>query len=460
MKYSLTKHYNDDSVIAWNSQGNITHAQFLEDVIRLSKALPDKQYAVNLCEDRYHFIVAFASVLVKGQTNLLPQSRAETNLKSISNEYSDCYILTDVNINKIDIEQIQVQNFIDRSHSGNKQNKELQIPVIDPDLIAAIAFTSGSTGKPQANAKSWHALVTGAAMAANEFGLEKSSLVHIVATVPPQHMYGLETSILYTLQSGCPVYAGKPFYPEDIRRVLEAAPKPVILVTTPVHLRACINDENMKWEHIEYIISATAPLGWELAKEVEKRMNTRVMEIFGCTEVGSMAVRETLKNEVWALYSGITIYQSNGHTYIHAPHVGEDVILNDVVNIVNDKHFKLIGRDSDMVNIAGKRGSIADISLKLQQIEGVEDATVFLPDENNETGRLAAFVKTKVLSTKQITKILKDKLDSVFIPRPLYIVNDLPYNETGKLTRKDLLEVFNKYKGKVKQKSKDQGENG
>ncbi len=444
MKHPLTNNLLADSVVAWNEQGIVNHSQFLDDVRALAARLPEKKYAINLCEDRYQFMVAFAAVIVKQQTNLLPQSRATEIINAIAEDYTDSYCIVEHAVDNLFIEQLQT-NIKLNIHNKTAITAQPVIPQIHAEHIAAIAFTSGSTGKPQANSKTWHSLVIGAQMAAEAFGFNQQAK-HIVATVPPQHMYGLETSILYTLQSGCPVYAGRPFYPEDIRTVCATASAAVILVTTPVHLRACNKATDIDWTNIERIISATAPLSTEQAEQAEKTMHATVSEIFGCTEVGSMANRETLKTQTWSLYKGIRVYNKNNTAWIHAPHVGEDVAFNDVVEIIDEHHFKLLGRNSDMVNIAGKRGSIADITLKLQQIDGIDDAAVFLPDNNNDIARLMAFVKTNRLNARQVSAALTEKIDSVFIPRPLYIVDELPYNATGKLTRQALIEFSKQFK--------------
>lgn len=440
LKLTLTQHLNQSDPIAWNEQGVITHQQFISDVMRFASELPDKQYAINLCEERYRFMVAFAAVIVKEQTNLLPQSRVTDNILAVAADYPSHYIISEKSIDGLDIDQIEIGAVIRTGSVKRKQfddNDNLEIPEIEAAHIAAIAFTSGSTGKPQANSKSWQALVTGAAMAADRFNL-LTKKVSIVATVPPQHMYGLETSILYSLQNGCPVYSGRPFYPHDIKRAIASSDRLAMLITTPVHLRACYSENDILWENLDCVISATAPLRKELAQQVSAKMNAKVMEIFGCTEAGAIASREPLSSDVWSLYKGASLENKDSKPVINVVDIVSGIELSDSIKIIDETHFRLLGRDTDMVNIAGKRGSIADLTLKLQSIDAVDDAIIFLPESNHEVNRLAAFAVTSKYTRQELLTILSEKIDSVFLPRPLYVVKELPYNETGKLTLKSL----------------------
>ena len=63
-------------VVAWREGHAVTAATFLAHVRQVAASLPEADSAVNLCEDRYAFLVAFAALVLRGQTNLLPPSRA------------------------------------------------------------------------------------------------------------------------------------------------------------------------------------------------------------------------------------------------------------------------------------------------------------------------------------------------------------------------------------------------
>ena len=106
------------------------------------------------------------------------------------------------------------------------------VPLIPAERIAAIVATSGSTGAPALHPKPWGTLVTCTEAAADCFGWAGPETASIVGTVPPQHMYGFETTVLLPLHAQASSYAGSNFFPYDIAQALAAVPAPRVLVTT------------------------------------------------------------------------------------------------------------------------------------------------------------------------------------------------------------------------------------
>ena len=179
-----------DAPIAWRDGQPVSRATFLRHVAGVVRRLPPARFILNLCEDRYRFLVAFAAVGANGQTNLLPSSRASLHLRQLAEEYPDSNQLTD--------------SAIDAGLAlAAPDYAGFTVPDLPGKHVMAIAFTSGSTGRAKPNPKTWGELVSGAAQARQRFGFAPG--ITIVATVPPQHMYGLETSIMAPLASGASV---------------------------------------------------------------------------------------------------------------------------------------------------------------------------------------------------------------------------------------------------------------
>jgi acyl-coenzyme A synthetase/AMP-(fatty) acid ligase len=89
-----------------------------------------------------------------------------------------------------------------------------------------------------------------------------------------------------------------------------------------------------------------------------------------------------------------------------------------------------------MVDVAGKRASLAELTARVLAIAGVQDAVVFQPDaQPGLVQRLAALVVAPGLDAATLRAALRPALDPAFMPRPLLLVDALPRTPAGKLPR-------------------------
>jgi acyl-coenzyme A synthetase/AMP-(fatty) acid ligase len=319
-----------------------------------------------------------------------------------------------------------------------KEGRGLAFPATQ---LAAIAFTSGSSGEPTPHQKSWGRLTLGAAGEAENLGLRGAKDLVLVGTVPPQHMYGLESTVLLALHNGYGLHAARPFYPADIRAALEEIPGERVLVTTPVHLRALLAEKS-GLPSLRLMLCATAPLSANLAAEAEARYGAPLHEIYGFTEAGMVASRRTTQGLLWHALPGVRVWRDATGTKVGGGHIPVETGFPDLVELQDAHSFVLHGRGADLVNIAGKRVSLAYLNQQLSAIEGVEDGVFFMPDEAPAgVTRLMAFVVAPRLSREVLVAALRARIDAAFLPRPLYIVPSLPRNATGKLPREALLRL-------------------
>jgi acyl-coenzyme A synthetase/AMP-(fatty) acid ligase len=382
-------------------------------------------------------MVGFLAVVLRGQTNLLPASRANRAIEEIAAAYPGAYCLVDKpGAGPDNVEQIEV-DLPPATVLGTE--RQFNIP---EDQIAAILFTSGSTGHSRPSPKSWGELCRGVELTRQRLGFRRYGSQTIVATVPPYPMFGLETSLLLPLIANMGLYRGCPFYPGDVLAALRSIATARVLVTTPVHLRACV-ESGLPWPSCDLLLSATAPLPETLAVRAERLFGAPVMEIFGSTETGAVASRRTVAGPLWQPYEGVSILPHERGALVQAGHLRESVVLGDRIEPCGDGRFRLLGRGSDLVKIAGKRSSLGDLTLKLKQIKGVLDGVFLVPPlREGSAERVAALVVAPSLSKRQLLEELAQRIDPVFLPRPVVFTDRLPRNETGKLPRDDLLRML------------------
>jgi len=423
-------------LLAVGADRSIDLQTFFAHVRGVAALLPAGQHAVNLCDDRYRFLVAFCAVALRSQVNLLPSSRAHAVVADVQQRYPQTYCLAD------DAQQpLPPGSFV----------LPVELPRLDgvlPQLadtqLVAIGFTSGSTGAPSANSKTWGSFLTSTAQNLQALqDLWGEAQPALVATVPSQHMYGMEMAVLLPLLAPATLQAGRPFFPQDVVLALQQVQAPRVLITTPVHLKALV-ESGVGLPPLAGIVTATAPLSQELAAAAEQAFSTEVREMFGSTETCIFARRRTALETAWMLLPGVQLEPQPDGTCVHAAHLATPVVLADLVELLPDNRFVLRGRRADLLEIAGKRASLGDLTRKLQAVPGVADAVVvqLAPEPGHAVGRIAALVVAPEREEAEILRDLRELMDPVFLPRPLRKVAALPRNDTGKLPRDAVLALL------------------
>lgn len=427
-------------IVAYRGGIAIEAQEFLADATHLAAAMPAGAHVLNVCADRYLFTVGLAACLMTGRVSLLPSTHTAEVIRRLIGFAPDAFCLTDDPACAIELPRFQFPPLA-------REPVPWQVPMLPAAQLAAIVFTSGSSGIPIPHRKTWGKLARCVADGAPRLGLHEGGAHTLVGTVPAQHMYGFESTVLLALLSGNAFSAARPFYPADIQAAVAAVPTPRVLVSTPVHLRALLVD-GTRLPRVDLIVSATAPLSVELALEVEAHYGCRLLEIYGSTETGQIATRRTAESVSWHLWNNVRLVARDGQVFAQGGHVEQMTALGDVVELTAPEHFLLHGRTADLINIAGKRSSLGYLNVQLQSIPGVVDGVFFL--RGSVTGRIgvarvAAAVVSPELSAAELIEQLRQRIDPVFLPRPLIIVDRLPRNATGKVTREELQSLADRH---------------
>jgi acyl-coenzyme A synthetase/AMP-(fatty) acid ligase len=430
-EWPLIDPFEPDRAAYWTGDGPVSQADLYRRAGRLAGRLPDRPVAINYCTARDDFTVALLAMWMRNQTALFPADAGGHTFAALAADYPDLYTVSDAPL-PFDPPSAVLLDRDDGAASAD--GPAVALPWTH---AAAKVFTSGSTGKPSVNEKTWGMLVAGGKTIPRMLTLDELSSPAVVATVPSQHMYGFETTIMNALQGGAGVHAEHPVYPADIARCLADIPEPRVLVTTPIHLRALVGSA-VALPPVERIISATAPLSPALAQEAETRLGAAVWEIYGFTEAGSVAARRTTQADVWRLREDFTVAEDGGRQFVDWWDFGRRVPFPDMIEVVDTRCIRLLGRSQDLVNIAGKRASLAGLTAQLLEVDGIEDGVVWLPSEDDGSGtvaRLVAFVVAPDRRGEDLLRAVRDRLGAAFAPRRLVFVDALPRNATGKLTQ-------------------------
>jgi acyl-coenzyme A synthetase/AMP-(fatty) acid ligase len=451
---ALISHSSAHAIVAYDQGRAIEARDYLAAVRHMATRLPAQGHVLNLCVNRYHFAVVMGAALLRGQPLLLPSTRTPEMLQQLRQHYAGLHAVIDQPTQTPELPQIVFE-----TGPSPATATAFEVPRFDAGQVAAYVFTSGSTGQPVPHAKHWGPLVHDARATGRRVrqylpshpNADDNSLPFVVTgTVPAQHMYGFETTVLMPLHNQAALDSGHPFYPADIAASLQRAPAPRVLVSTPFHLRTLV-ESRVTIPALSLLMSATAPLAPQLASQAEETLGAPLLEIYGSTETGQVATRRTTASQLWQTYDGIVIREqadTSGEPLFIASggHIEGQVPLSDLLELHSPTCFALLGRHADMVNIAGKRTSLAYLNHQLNSIPGVTDGALYWPQSNDQDAqarsqRPMAFVVAPSLSEDELTHALRERIDPAFMPRPIFFLPRLPRNPTGKLPQQALAEL-------------------
>ena len=335
-----------DSPIAWRGTEPISRRQYLADVRAMSERLPANGPMLNVTGDRYRFAVGLGAAMLRGHTNLLPPNHTPDIVARLHSLFPSTYCVVDGEADRA--RHAPLPTIVSpQGHAAIQPGHHDEIPLIDANTLAAQVLTSGSTGDPMPHAKQWSLLVrnieAGSRRLAHHMGRADLAGVTLIATVPAQHMYGFESTVLIALLAGAAFETERPFYPADIARALMRAPRPRMLVTTPFHLKTLL-DSGVELPAIDLTVCATAPLPPQLAARAEAALAAPLMEIYGCTEAGQVATRRTIAGAEWRTYDGLVLSGDGDQATISGGHVPQPTVLADVLEVVDAQRFRLLGR--------------------------------------------------------------------------------------------------------------------
>ena len=307
--------------------------------------------------------------------------------------------------------------------------------------FSLIYFTSGTTGKPVGALKTKENLLL--EIEQQTLLLKKYNIKKVIVTVPFIHVYGTLIGALYPLENNIDIVIKEHFLPNDL---LDMIDEYTMVVTTPLYIKSLNKLETRKNLSKSIFISSTAPLYPEIAKEFNEKFQTDVIQIFGSTETGGIAYKYN-DSTLWTPIHTVEISQNNqGELKVVSPFVSNILYEDDFKTINNemqtfdfieiiDNKFKLIGRSSQIIKVAGKRYSTLQIENILENEPNIQKAIVFVSVNKNalrgEELNITIQSDENIL-VKDIKKILKKELLNVRFTINLKIVDEIKTTAVGK----------------------------
>lgn len=314
---------------------------------------------------------------------------------------------------------------------------------------AALFYTSGTSGNSIAVVKTRRELSS--ETEAHAKWMKEERFEQCLVTVPFFHIYGFLFGLSLPNALNLPIVTKEHFLPSEILDL--CAQKPTLCITNPVFIRAMLryNEEITLAETL--FISSSGPLESHEAERFEAKYSTRLIQLFGSTETGGIALRQG-GDLVWKPLSGVEISSDQGVLAVTSPFVSRSIFDNvfrplpslfrttDIIEMMPDG-FKIIGRAAELVKIGGKRLSIVEIERFIESMEGIDEAlgTVeYHPDTlRGEVLTLFLVGDRDKINTTTLKKALHDYFGGIHMESKIVLVEAIAKTAMGKKIRAQLL---------------------
>lgn len=388
-----------------------------------------------------------------GKRVYLPASAQPQVLEELSGQVD--YFIGDFDYRSESVQAIP-QTALQPSVINNMDSLEIPFDEHDPCLYI---YTSGSSGEPQAIGKSLSQLESELQSLYHLWADDKAA-PFVVGTVSHQHIYGLLFRVLLPLTANWCFDASTLEFFEQLREEGRAE-QAKFLISSPTHLsripkqldEACAG-------HLTRIFSSGAPLPREASLNAAKVFRCPVIEVYGSSETGGIGWRQQTESEdaPWRPLPGVAIRQYGEFGCLevnsgHLPHKSGWYSTADKISLIDQTEtFRLLGRIDRIAKIEGKRISLDGVEKQLRKSDSVADVRVIQLDGSrtelgaivvlNAQGKSRLQTRGKRHINLQLKTHLREHFELPLLPRRWRYLDQLPFNNQGKLALSTLKELF------------------
>ena len=327
-----------------------------------------------------------------------------------------------------------------------------QLPL--PKEARLIKLTSGSTGLPKGIVTSEANLAADCRNIVSSMGIRPDDIN--LGSIPFSHSYGFSNLISPLVMQGTPIVVSNDYIPQSIIDLCNQY-RCTVVPGVPMMFDHLANTSRTDGDfaHVRTFISAGAPLPPSTSKRFRERFGNDIHSFYGCSECGGISYdregaaveRGTVGNPLDGVSFGLrssrlTVRSSS----VALGYLGDDrafhpfddgrFTTDDLVELRERGEVALIGRASELINIAGKKVNPREVELIIQQIEGVRQVKVYgEPAGARGDVVAAAIVASPDLTREAVREFCRARLSSHKVPRIVKLIEAIPVDERGKVKR-------------------------
>lgn len=341
----------------------------------------------------------------------------------------------------------QAVQFADFSAKAMLQKIDENRPLVERDNPTELWLkTSGSSGEAKTIMKTAEEMWLSAEVLANALPFKSSNQITAITSVSAQHIYGLTVQIMMSLVLGWVIGRQQQFFPESLETESRQHGQNV-LISSPAML------SRMDWQQHDFnqlvgVISSGGALETALSEQIRKTLNQPVVEIYGSTETGPIAIRQDIGLWQTLPYSQVGT-DERGALWLEAKWAKERQQTADAVEIY-PHGFELLGRIDRIVKIGDKRTSLVGVEQALTKHDWVADCYIA---QHPSQPRLAAWVglseagidafrnQGRKAVIDSLKKYLNESQESTAVPRFWRFTDTLPRNSQSKISRVEFEQI-------------------
>ena len=325
-----------------------------------------------------------------------------------------------------------------------------------------LKLTSGTTAAPRVIRFRSEQLLADSENICQTMGITRGDLNYGV--IPISHSYGFSNLLTPLIAHGIPMTLSSDRMPRAIIDGLVAT-RATIFPGMPVFYQSlCELNAGPALPELRLCISAGAPLGIELAQAFRAQFGHEIYSFYGSSECGGICYArepEPLAGFVGQPMQGVDVElldpgsassrirvrsRAVGDGYFPEPdesRLGKGVFLPDDLLQETASGYRIVGRVSDLINVAGKKVNPAEVEAEILRYGGIRQAIAFGRHSERRNQEIAACVVARDdISEGELLAHLRSRLSSWQVPRRIYFVDAIPVSERGKTSRQDLARRF------------------
>jgi long-chain acyl-CoA synthetase len=337
------------------------------------------------------------------------------------------------------------------------------LPEWGPNPPSLLKLTSGTTAAPRLIRFRSEQLLADCDQISETMGICDVDLNFGV--IPISHSYGFSNLLIPLIAHGVPMVLSSDRVPRAVLVDLGRT-NTTVFPGTPVFYQAFCEMENVPaLPSLRLCISAGAPLSATVARRFFNEFKQPIHSFYGSSECGGICydpngkafedgfVGTPMKDvdlafiDPTAELSQVRVRSAAvGDGYFPEPDeekLGGGIFTPDDLLARCGDGFKIVGRISDLINVAGKKVNPAQIEEQLLRFAGVREAIAFGRKSSQRNEEVAACVITngKVIAAELIESC-RTRLSAWQVPKQIFIVDEIPVNERGKISRRELARRF------------------